>query len=266
MATPGQAEAFDQSLEDADGPAGGVQGARPEPTGQGEAGVALEGQQRQVLVLAVIAVVGRQRLPAVRGVVGGVDVEDELSGWRGAGADEQINEEVVASAQALDLGAALLQKRGALFARQLRVFARVGVEETVERRGGGQRPVGVGHQPQQDLEESVGAGVLGVVAVGVSGQELIDELNEQGLQRVLNVARRARVGQAGGQVGENAEGNVELSHGEQSGVLDKTACGEVNNERLRADRPGHRVAFVALCHDLSLRGVKWLVLFRLTTA
>ena len=80
-------------------------------------------------------------------------------------------------------------------------------------------------------------------------QELVDELDEQGLQRVLNAARRARVGQSGGQVGEDAQGDVELTDGEQAGVLDQTAGGEVNDERLRGDRPGHTVAFVALCHD-----------------
>ena len=57
-----------------------MDGAGPQPGRQREAAVALVDEQRQVLVLAVVAVVAAERLLAVHRVVGGIDVEDDLGG------------------------------------------------------------------------------------------------------------------------------------------------------------------------------------------
>ena len=86
----------------------------------------------------------------------------------------------------------------------------------------------------EDLEQRVVAAAVGVVAVGVAGEELVDLLHQQGLQRVFDVLGGARVGQASGEVGQDAEGHVEFADGEEAGVLDETAGLEIDDERLRA--------------------------------
>jgi hypothetical protein len=171
-------------------------------------------------------------LLAVDGIVGGIQVEDDLRGGLGPGADEQIDQEVVTDAQALDLGAALLEQGGALFARQLGIAARVAVQEAVERRGRGQGPVGVGGQALEELEEGIVAGVVGVVAIGIASEELVDELNEQRLQGVVDVQGRTGIGQTARQVRDDTKGHVELTDDEQAGVFDQAASGKVNDERL----------------------------------
>src|SRR5262245_8772012 len=49
-------------------------------------------------------------------------------------------------------------------------------------------------RPLEDVEEGIVARVVGVVAVGVAGEELVDELNEQRLQGVADEARGPGVG------------------------------------------------------------------------
>ena len=65
MATPGQR------------PVPGVGGAGQHDRDDRLAGLAVEGQERVVHVLAVVAAVGASFLPAVGGVVGPVQVEDD---------------------------------------------------------------------------------------------------------------------------------------------------------------------------------------------
>jgi len=71
--------------------------------------------QGEVLVLAEVAVVARQRLAAVRRVVGGIDIQDHLDRRLRAGTDEEIDEVVVDDLQPLALGGADFQQDVALF-------------------------------------------------------------------------------------------------------------------------------------------------------
>jgi len=48
-----------------------------------------------------------------------------------------------------------------------------------------------------------------------------DELDEQGFERVLDELGGTRVGETSGEVGEDASADVELSNGEEAGVLDE---------------------------------------------
>ena len=88
----------------------------------------------------------------------------------------------------MDLGSALLEQGGAFLPGQLGVTAGVAVEEAVEGGGGGQRLFGVGGVTEQQLEQGVFAGVLRVVAVGVAGQKLVDQLGQQRLKAVADEA------------------------------------------------------------------------------
>ena len=68
----------DDGRQDVHRPATGMDRARPQPGRQREATAAVVDEQREVLVLPVVAVVARQRLLAVDRVVAGIDVEDDL--------------------------------------------------------------------------------------------------------------------------------------------------------------------------------------------
>ena len=73
-----------------DGAATGVDGTGAQPSGKGETGVAVEGEQREVLVLLEVTVEPRQNLLAVRRVVGGVQVDGDHRRRPASGADEQL--------------------------------------------------------------------------------------------------------------------------------------------------------------------------------
>ena len=189
-------------------------------------------------VLAVVAVVARQRLPTVDRIVGGIDVEDECRGRRRAGADKQIDQVVVDEPSAAGFGRALDSEQDGRSSRgQLRLAAGVGVLEACQGRAGGQGPLGVGGDVGQDLEEGVVAQVVGVVGVGVAGEELVDLLGEQGLHGVVDELGGARVGQACGEIGEDAEGPFEGADGQQSGVGDEASALKIDVELLRAEIP-----------------------------
>ena len=122
------------------------------------------------------------------------------------------------------------------------------MQEAVEGGRGGQGTLVVGGAAGEDADEGVVAGAVGVVAVGVAGEELVDLLDEQGLEGVLDEERGAGVGQALGEIGQDAEPDIELADGEEAGVLDEASGGEIDDDRLRAGGPSHRVAVVALRH------------------
>src|SRR5262249_12154475 len=159
--------------------------------GQREAAGPVEDQQRQVLVLPVVAVVARQRLLAMHGVVGGVGVQDDLRGGPGAAADEQLDQKGVDHLEALDLGGAADQQHLPL-ALTL-AAAGVGIGKTRQRGGRGQRLVGGGGLLGQDLEQGVLAQRVGVVAIGVAGQDLVDLLRQDALGAVADELGGARV-------------------------------------------------------------------------
>jgi hypothetical protein len=154
-----------------------VDRARSQPGRQGEAGGAVADQQRQVLVLLVVAVIAAQGLAPVRGVVGGVQVQDDLGRRRGPGANEQVHQIVVEDLEPLRLGGAALQQDFGLAGFD-GLSAGVGVREACQGRAAGQRRFAVGRQVGQDLKEGVVAQVLGVVAIRVAGEDLIDLLGE----------------------------------------------------------------------------------------
>ena len=111
--------------------------------------------QGQVLVLAEVAVVAAQGLRAVRGVVGGIDVEDDLGGDLRAGADEEIDQVAVEELQAPGLGGPDFEQHGPVFGGQLGLAAGEGVGEARQRAARGEGLLGVGADVGKDLEEGV---------------------------------------------------------------------------------------------------------------
>ena len=83
--------------------------AGPQPSRQRKAGGAVVDEQRQVLVLPVIAVVAAQSLLPMHGIVAGIGVENDLRGRRAARADKQLHQVIIEDLDPLALRRPLLQ-------------------------------------------------------------------------------------------------------------------------------------------------------------
>ena len=82
--------------------------------------------------------------------------------------------------------------------------AGVGVLEAGQGRGAGQRLLGIRGDIGQDLEQGVLTEVVRVVEVRVARQNLVNLLDEEGLGGMVGELGGARVGEACGQVGNDA--------------------------------------------------------------
>ncbi len=86
--------------------------------------------------------------------------------------------------------------------------------------------IGVGRNVCQDLEQRIDAQVVGVLKTGVAGQNLVNRLREDGLGRVFDKLGRAWIGQAFGQLGDDAQGLLQGADGEQASVGDEATAVE----------------------------------------
>ena len=131
-------------------------------------------------MLFVVAVIKGQHLLAMRRIVGGINVEDDVGGPSAARADEQFGQVVVEDLQALVLGRRHFQENGPLFQGQLGFTPREGLGEACQGRAAGQR-LGVffRRQIEQGVKERIVAERLSVVAIRIARQNLIDLLGEE---------------------------------------------------------------------------------------
>jgi hypothetical protein len=183
-------------------------------------------------------------------VVTGIDVEDDLRWCGAARADEQLGQVVVEELDAAGLGGADFQQHRTFLPGQFGLAAGVGVLEAGQGGRAGQGVVGVGGDVGQDLEERVVAQVLGVVAVGVTGQDLVDGLGEEGLGGVRDVPGGAGVRQAPGQLRDDAQGLLQRPHGEQAGIADEATASKADVQLLRAHLAQGKVRFLSADHEL----------------
>ena len=143
----------------------------------------------------------------------------------------------------------------------------VGVLEARQRRAAGQRLLAVGGDVGQDLEQGIAAEFVGVVTVGVAGQQLVDLLGQETLGRVADEQRVAWVGQAGGQIGQDAQGAIQGADGHQAGVGDDRPLVEGNLQLLPAEVPQGKVSLLLVAHGLEPpQGSKLLAIHSLDTA
>jgi hypothetical protein len=103
-------------------------------------------------MLAVVAVVAGQGLLAVRGIVGRVQVNDDVQRRRAPAADEPVHQEVVEDLDAPGLGGVHVVEGGAVLLGQFVLAAGVGVLEAGQGGAAGQGAVRVGGDVGQDLE------------------------------------------------------------------------------------------------------------------
>ena len=136
-------------------------------------------EQRQVAVLAIVAMKRGELLLAMRLIVGGVEVQDDPAGLVSGVAGHELVDEDCGHAPQAGAAAAVLK--------------------AAQRRLRSQVPIALGPPPQRGFEGQVRAQIVGIVAVLVAASELIDALAEQGDQLMPNLALVARVVEASGQ-------------------------------------------------------------------
>jgi hypothetical protein len=100
------------------------------------------------------------------------------------------------------------------------------------------------------LKERLDTQVVGILEVGIAGQDLIDFLGADRFGGVFGLRRRARIGQACGQVSDDAQGFFEGPNGKEAGIGDEAATGKGNMNRLRADAEQRRILLGLADHDL----------------
>ncbi len=157
--------------------------------------------QRQVLVLVVVAVPEGQLLLAVGRVIDGVEVERQVARRRIEGGDELVEEDVAQPLEGRD-GDGVLEAGQRWLARQLRVV-----------RGA------VG----EELEDGVGAEGIVIVLVFVAREDAVHAGADHLQKRVLGEARVAGVVEGLGEGPGEPDALVELPDGEQTGVAGELA-------------------------------------------
>jgi hypothetical protein len=199
-------------------------------------------------MLAIVAVIARQGWPAMHGIVGGIQIEDDLR-WRGGPrADKQLEQVVIEDLQARRLGGALLEQD---FGFAFDVLASgVGIREACQGRTGGQGLLGVGGDVGEDWQEGIVACELGVVAVGTAGEDLVDLLGQEGAFGVVDELGGTGIGQAGREVVEDAQGAFQGTDLQQASVGDDRIDVENDVDRLRGDIRQDKVIQRCRDHDL----------------
>jgi len=183
-------------------------------------------------------------------VVGGIDVEDKLRRCLPTGADEEVHQVAVEDLQALGLGGPHFEQHGAFFGGEFGVAAREGVGEARQGTARGEGLGGIRTDVGEDLEEGVDAQLVGVVVVGVAGEQGVDLLSEERFDGVTDEFGGAWVRQLRGEVGDDAERAFQGADGEESGVGDDAAALEIDEELLRAEVPQGKVVNAFGSHEL----------------
>jgi hypothetical protein len=151
-----------------------------------------------------------------------------------------------------------------LLLEQVALTAGEGVLEAGQGGPRRRRLVGARRGSGQELEEWVGAETVGVVAVGVVGQDLVDLPGEDLLDGVGDELLGARVGQAAGQVGQLTQALIEVADGQQTGVGDDVRSVEGNSDWLPVHFGQAKVRGVTRCHQNRPPWIsKWLVALHL---
>ena len=173
-----------------------MHGPRPQPRRQRKSGRPVKDEQREILVLIEVAVKETQDLLAMRRIIGRIQIEDDMRRRRPPRAQEQLRQIVVEDAQPLAEGSVDLPQHRPFCQRQLGLPPRIGMVKAIQGRAARQGPVVVRRHADQSLEQGIVAQHLGVVAIGIAGEDLIDILRENGFAGVAHQLLGARVGKS----------------------------------------------------------------------
>ena len=204
-------------------------------------------------------------LVAVDRVVGGVEVEHDPLGRPGVGLEEEGHEE------AFDVAGAA----GDLLVAALLVGADGGQFEAVERALAGQRLAAIPLPPpglagrvvlaDDGGQQRVAAEVVVVVEVLVAQGQAVDPLGEEVLDGVLDEVGVAVVGEAGGELADDAGEGLGLAEQQGAAVGGDGAAVEVGEDLAGAEHGKVEVGRVTLCGHRAALGQcrRWLSQFHL---
>ena len=187
------------------GMTGGI--ARSQPRGQQASGVTLEDEHGVVHMLAVGAVEDAELLLAMRGIVGGVDIQQDLA----------------ALADLLSTEANELIEQGVVQAHQ--VAGRRCILPAAERGLGAERfsQLLIG----DDLQSGIMTQTVGIVGVFVAGDDLIDALPQQRQRVMAHPFIISRVAEQCGPIAGQMMPLVESAQRQQAGVAGDLAAGKI---------------------------------------
>ncbi len=189
---------------------GGV--SRPQARRQQASGVALEDQHGVIHVLAVSAVEEAELLLAVGGIVGGIEIEQDLAALAdlvAAEADELLAQQVVRAHQIAGGRRVLPAAERGLGAERVAQFL-------------------IG----DDLQQGIVAQTIGVVGVFVSGDDLIDALPQQRQRIVAHAVVLTRIAEAFGPVAGQMMALIEGAQRQQTGIAGDLAAGKIGADGL----------------------------------
>jgi len=169
--------------------------------------VAFEDQHGVIHVLAVGAVEKTELLLAVGGVVGGIEIEQNLPALAhlvAAETDELLDQSVVEVDQVAGARRVLPAAEGGLRAQRVAEFL-------------------IG----DDLQHRIVAQAVGIVRVFVAGHDLVDALSQQFERVVTDAVIFPRIAEQRGQIAGQMMALVEGAQGQQAGVAGDLAPGKI---------------------------------------
>ena len=185
---------------------------RPQARRQQTAGVALEDQHGMIHVLAVGAVEEAELLLAVSGIVGGIDVEQNLAALTdlvAAEPDELLTPDVVEAHQIAGGGRVLPTAEGGLGAERVSQFL-------------------IG----DDLQERIVAQAVGVVGIFIASDDLVEALPQKRQGIMMNAVVLPRIAEQLGPVASQMMTLIESSQGQKTGVAGDLAAGKIGADGL----------------------------------
>src|ERR1051325_1805010 len=179
---------------------------------QQRTGVTLEDQHRMIHVLAVSAVEKAELLLAVGGIVGGVEIEQDLAALPdplSTEVDELLAPSVLQAYQIGSRGRVLPAAERGLRAQRVTQFL-----------------------VADDLQHWVVTQTASIVGIFVPGYDLIDTLPQQGERIVVHTIILARIAQAGGPMVGQMVAFIEGAQGQKAGITGDLATGKIGTDRL----------------------------------
>jgi hypothetical protein len=205
---PGRPQAPHQVLQVVIGPESGVRAAVPQADHHDQVVVGAGDNERQILVLLVVAVEEDQLLTAVRGVIHGIEVEEQVARRRGERGEELVDQGVAQAFQRGDVDGVLKARQGGLAGQ-----------------------VGVGGQAAgNEFEDGFGAQGVVVVLIFVAGEDAVEAGTEHFEDGVLDEPGVAGVVEGGSKVPGEAELFVELADREQPGIAAETGIAGLDDD------------------------------------
>src|SRR5207245_2612181 len=127
---------------------------------------------------------------------------------------------------------------------------RVSMVKTVQGRAAGQLVFAVGRDIHQGLEQRIVPQRLGVIAIGITSEDLVDSLGENGLARMGHERLRPRIRQSCGNGTDDSQFLVEPAQGQKTRIADHAATLKIHGYLLCAQVPEGKLLRTVCRHDL----------------